>query len=540
MSQAAVVSIPYMAPLAKPRPTVNPRLVAITVSMATFMEVMDTSIANVSLRHIAGNLGASQSESAWVLTSYLVSNAIILPISGWLASVFGRKRFYMTCVALFTFASLLCGFAPSLKWLLFFRILQGIGGGGLAPSEQSILADTFEPAQRGMAFALYGMAIVFAPAIGPTLGGFITDNYNWRWIFFINIPVGILSLILSYRLVHDSEGAKKEHDAAWRGGLRLDYLGFGLVALGLGSLQVVLDKGQEDDWLGSHFIAIFAMLAVVGIIGAIVWEVWFAEKPVVDIALMKSGNLAGTMVLMFIIGFILNATTVLIPQFVQDMLGYSAQQAGMILMPGGFLLMMIFPIAGKLVSIVQPKWLMMAGLFITAGAVWHMSGFNADVTFHQVAMARVYQVIGLPLFFVPLNTLAYSNLPPGKNNNASALMNLMRNLGGSVGIALAVTMLERGTQTNLNYLSAHLTSFDAAFTDRVSAMVAMFMGQGYSYSDAMNHALAAIFQTVQRQATMLAYLQVFRWMSVGCLVVMAVVLTLRKVDLKHKAPSGGH
>jgi DHA2 family multidrug resistance protein len=538
MSQAAAVAIPLMYEAR--RPTVNPWLVAITVSMATFMEVMDTSIANVSLHHIAGNLGASQSESAWVLTSYLVSNAIVLPISGWLASVFGRKRFYMTCVALFTFASFLCGFAPSLKWLLFFRILQGIGGGGLAPSEQSILADTFEPAQRGMAFALYGMAIVFAPAIGPTLGGYITDNFNWRWIFFINIPVGILSLILSYRLVHDSEGAKKEHDAAWRGGLNLDYFGFGLVAVGLGSLQVVLDKGQEDDWLGSHFIVIFATLAVVGILGAIVWEVWFAKKPVVDIALMKSGSLAGTMVLMFIIGFILNATTVLIPQFVQDMLGYSAQQAGMILMPGGFLLMMIFPVAGKLVSIVQPKWLMMAGLLITAGAVWHMSGFNADVTFHQVAMARVYQVIGLPLFFVPLNTIAYSNLPPGKNNNASALMNLMRNLGGSVGIALAVTMLERGTQTNLNYLSAHLTSFDSAFTDRLTAMVAMFMGQGYSYSDAMNHALAAIFQTVQRQATMLAYLQVFRLMAAGCLVVMAVVLTLGRVDMKHKGAGGGH
>jgi DHA2 family multidrug resistance protein len=528
-----------MAPLAKPRPAVNPWLVAITVSMATFMEVMDTSIANVSLRHIAGNLGASQSESAWVLTSYLVSNAIVLPISGWLASVFGRKRFYMTCVAMFTFSSFLCGFAPSLTWLLIFRVMQGIGGGGLAPSEQSILADTFEPRQRGMAFAIYGVAIVFAPAIGPTLGGWLTDNYNWRWIFFINIPVGILSLILTYRLVHESEEAKKEHQAAWHGGLRVDYVGFGLVALGLGALQVVLDKGQEDDWLGSHFILMFAVVAVVGILGAIVWEVWIAEKPVVDLALMKHGNLWRTMILMFTVGFILNATTVLIPQFVQDLLNYNAEQAGMILMPGGFILMMIFPIAGKLVSVVQPKWLMVAGLMITAGAVWHMSGFNANVSFQNVAMARIYQVIGLPLFFVPLNTLAYSNLPPGKSNNASALMNLMRNLGGSVGIALAVAMLERGTQTNLNYLTGHLSSSDPAFMDRLHNVTSMFLAQGMNYTDATAHALSAMWQTVQRQATMLAYLQVFRVMSVGCLLVIGVVLSLRKIDLKHRGP-GGH
>jgi MFS transporter, DHA2 family, multidrug resistance protein len=382
------------------------------------------------------------------------------------------------------------------------------------------------------------MAIVFAPAIGPTLGGYITDNYNWRWIFFINIPVGLLSLILSYRLVHESEGAKKEHEAAWRGGLRVDYIGFALVALGLGSLQVVLDKGQEDDWLGSHFIMLFVVLAVAGIAGAIVWEVWFAEKPVVDLALLKSGNLAGTMVLMFIVGFILNATTVLIPQFVQDMLHYNAQQAGMILMPGGFILMLIFPIAGKLVSFVQPKWLMMIGLFITAAAVWHMSGFNADVSFHHVAMARVYQVIGLPLFFVPLNTLAYSNLPPGKNNNASALMNLMRNLGGSVGIALAVTMLERGTQTYSTYLVAHATTFDPAFMERYNSMIAMFLALGFSNSEAIAHAQAAIWQTIERQATMLSYLQVFRVMAAGCIIVMGVVLSLRKVDLKHKGPSG--
>src|SRR6185437_9882742 len=280
-------------------------LIAVTVSIATFMEVLDTSIANVSLGHIAGSLGAARSESTWVLTSYLISNAIIVPISGWLASALGRKRFYMTCVALFTASSFLCGIAPSLTWLLIFRVLQGIGGGGLAPSEQAILADTFEPRQRGMAFAVYGVAVVVAPAIGPTLGGWITDNYSWRWIFFINVPVGILSLLLSYNLVTDSEGARKEHQAVWKNGLKVDYIGFALVALGLGCLQIVLDKGQEEDWFSSHFIVLFASLSALGIIGTIVWECVVAKEPIVDLPLLRNRSLMSTNILMFIMGFIL-------------------------------------------------------------------------------------------------------------------------------------------------------------------------------------------------------------------------------------------
>src|SRR6185437_12152032 len=320
--------------------------------------------------------------------------------------------------------------------LLIFRVLQGIGGGGLAPSEQAILADTFEPRQRGMAFAVYGVAVVVAPAIGPTLGGWITDNYSWRWIGFINVPVGILSLLLSYNLVTDSEGARKEHQAVWKNGLKVDYIGFALVALGLGCLQIVLDKGQEEDWFSSHFIQIVAALSALGIIGTIVWECVVAKEPIVDLPLLRNRSLMSTNILMFIMGFILTSTTVLLPQFVQEMLGYNATRAGMILMPGGFALMMVFPIAGMLSNRVQPKYLMAAGLLITAGAMYHLTSFDTTVTFGQLSWARVYQAVGLPLFFVPLNTIAYGDLPPGKSNNASALMNLMRNLGGGVGISI--------------------------------------------------------------------------------------------------------
>jgi MFS transporter, DHA2 family, multidrug resistance protein len=525
-----------MTDLIQERPATHPWIVALTVSMATFMEVLDTSIANVSLRHIAGNLGASQTESSWVLTSYLVSNAIILPISGWLSSVMGRKRFYMTCVAAFTISSLFCGFAPSLGWLLFFRVLQGVGGGGLAPSEQAILADTFEPRKRGAAFAIYGVAIVVAPAIGPTLGGWITDNYNWRWIFFINVPVGILSLLMTQRLVRESAGAKQEHEAVWRGGLKVDYIGFALVALGLGSLQVILDKGQEDDWFGSTFIQGFALLAVVGIIGTIIWELWFAREPIVDLPLLKNRSLASTNILMFIMGFILVATTVMLPQFVQDILGYNATDAGLILMPGGFILMLIFPFAGFLINHVQPKYMMAAGLTITAVAMFHLTTLNPQVSFSYMVWARVFQAAGLPLFFLPLNVIAYGNLPPGKSNNASALLNLMRNLGGSVGISVAVTLLDRREQLHQDRLVSHLTPYDPLFLQRLRQIGGPHIVSVFNVPDST---MAVLYREVQRQATMLSYLDVFKIMGYGALVVLCLIMMLRKVDRTEK-PAVGH
>jgi DHA2 family multidrug resistance protein len=533
------------------KPGGNPWLVAITVSMATFMEVLDVSIANVSLRHIAGDMGAGPSEATWVLTSYLVSNAVVLPISGWLSNVVGRKRFYMLSVALFAVSSLLCGFAPSLGWLLFFRVLQGMGGGGLAPSEQAILADTFPPAKRGMAFAVYGVAVVVAPAIGPTLGGWITDNYDWRWIFFINVPIGAVSLFLTHRLVQDSAAAKREHEAVFKGGLKVDYVGFALVCLGLGALQVVLDKGQEDDWFGSPFIVTFAALSVVGLLGLIVWEVWGTKDPVVDLPLYRSKSFAVSNGFMFLVGFVLNSTTVLLPQFVQDLMGYDATHAGLILMPGGFALMLLFPIAGRLTSLTQPKYLIAAGLVFTSLAMFHLCTFNTQMSFWNLAWARVFLIVGLPLFFVSINLLAFGGLPPGKTNNASALVNLMRNLGGSIGIAIAITLLDRRKQVHQDRLVSHLTPFSPAFQQRLAGGSGVWGGSGDYGSNAgsgmggpgtghggVGQSVAAVYGEVQRQALMLSYLDVFKIMAVIILCTLVFVPLLRRV--KRGEQAAGH
>ena len=329
------------------KPKYNPWLIALTVTLATFMEVLDTSIANVSLPHIAGNLSASQVESAWVLTSYLVSNAIILPISAWLSTIIGRKRFYMSCVALFTVSSFLCGLAPSLGMLIFFRILQGVGGGGLQPSEQAILADTFPASKRGMAFAVYGMAVVLAPAIGPTLGGYITDNYNWRWIFYINVPIGLLSLFLTNRLVEDPPFLKREQER--RRGIRADYVGLGLITLAIASLQIALDKGQESDWFSSRWITSLVILAAYAFLVWIVWE-WHHPNPVVDIRLFQRRNFATAMFFSFTVGIVLYGTTFMIPQFLQVQLGYPAVVAGEALAGGGFIMIMVLPFVGTMVS----------------------------------------------------------------------------------------------------------------------------------------------------------------------------------------------
>ncbi|HEV2320091.1 MAG TPA: DHA2 family efflux MFS transporter permease subunit, partial [Verrucomicrobiae bacterium] len=435
----------------------NPWLVAVVVSMATFMEVMDTSIANVALRYIAGSMAADQSESTWILTSYLVSNAIIVPISGWLASVMGRKRFYMTCVALFTVSSFLCGIAPAFGFLLIARVLQGLGGGGLAPSEQAILTDTFPLEKRGQAFAMYGITVVVAPALGPALGGWITDAFSWRWIFFINIPIGIASLLLTSFVVQDSPSAKKEHEEATRGGIHVDYLGFALVALGLGCLQVVLDKGQEDDWFSSTFITTFTILSAIGIVGGIFWELFGTRNPMVDLPMFRDRSFFFANLMMFATLFALLSTTQLLPQFVQQILPYNAVKAGLILMPGGFVMMALMPVVGFLVRKMQPKYLILFGFLVSAVALDHLCSLDPDVSFKKIAIARMFQGVGFAFLFVPIQTLAYSNLPEGKSNKASALINLMRNLGGSVGISVGTTLLARRSQVHQGYLASHTT-----------------------------------------------------------------------------------
>jgi DHA2 family multidrug resistance protein len=504
------------------KPGVNPWLVAIVVSMATFMEVLDTSIANVSLPHIAGNLGAGQDESTWVLTSYLVANAIIIPISGWLSSIVGRKAFYMTCVALFTLSSFLCGIAPSLGFLLVFRVLQGAGGGGLAPSEQAMLADTFPGKYFGQAFAIYGVAVVVAPASGPALGGWITDNYSWRWIFFMNIPVGILSLFLTYHLVQDSPAAIEKTRQERAKGIRVDYTGFAFTVVAFGALQVVLDKGQEDDWFGSPFIVAFSIVTVIGLAGLVIWETMVVDNPIVDLPLLANANLRASMALQFIVGFILNSTTVLIPLFVQQMLGYTATDAGLILGPGGLALMFMMPIAGNLVNRFQPKYLMAVGLTMTAASMWWLTKFDTQVAFHQLVYVRILQCLGLPLFFIPLNTIAYSNLPAGKSNSASSMMNLMRNLGGGIGISVAATLLTRRSQLHMDRLASRATMSFRPFVNFINAT------GGFTRRN-----LAGFYGTVQQQATMLSYLDVFYIFTFGTLFVVALVLCLKPVKRRH-------
>jgi DHA2 family multidrug resistance protein len=488
----------------------NPWMVAVIVSMATFMEVLDTSVANVSLQHIAGNLSATTDESTWVLTSYLVSNAIILPISGWLSTVIGRKRFYLSCVALFGLSSLCCGLAPSLGWLIFFRVLQGFGGGGLAPSEQSILADTFTPAQRGQAFALYGIAVVVAPTLGPTLGGWITDNYSWRWIFLINVPVCLLSLSLASAVLVDPPAVEKDREEALRGGIRVDYLGFALVALGLGTLQVVLDKGQEDDWLASHFILAAMIVAVLALTFLVLWEL-VCDDPIIDLRLMKNKNFSASMLVMFVTGFILIGTTQIIPRFLQDMMGYSATQAGLALTAGGVATLALMPIVGALLGKVQPKYLIAFGLLIETVACYHLSGINAQINFAHAAFARVLQAVGLPFLFVPISTIAYAGLPPGKNGAASALINTMRNLGGSFGISLAVAMLARRTQFHHSRLAESVTPYAPAW--RSHAL----------------QPLASINALVTRQAQMLSYVDIFWFLTVVAAAAVPVAFILRRV-----------
>jgi MFS transporter, DHA2 family, multidrug resistance protein len=492
----------------------NPWLVAVIVSMATFMEVLDTSVANVSLQHIAGSMAASQEESTWVLTSYLVSNAVILPISGWLSKVVGRKRFYMICVALFGGSSLLCGLAPSLGWLIFFRVLQGLGGGGLAPSEQSILADSFPAEQRGQAFALYGIAVVVAPTLGPTIGGIITDSFSWRWIFLVNVPVCLLSLFLSGMFLTDPPAVKKDRDDALRGGIKVDFLGFILVAVGLACMQVVLDKGTEDDWFSSDFILIFAVVSVICLTTLIFWELNH-DDPIVDLSLMRSRNFSAAMIVMFVTGFILISTTQMLPQFLQTAMGYTATKAGLALTAGGCATLVMMPVCGALVRKIQPKYLIAFGLLVESLACLFLRGFNTDINFGHAALGRMFQGVGLPFLFVPITTVSYAGLPPGKSNNASALINTMRNMGGSFGISVSVALLSRRGQFHHARLAETVTVFTRSRAPASSTV-------------------AAFGQALERQAQMLSYIDAFMFLAILAACAIPCTLLLRAVK-----PGGG-
>ncbi|MFI5175416.1 MAG: DHA2 family efflux MFS transporter permease subunit, partial [Terriglobia bacterium] len=425
-------------------PRINPWLIAITVTMATFMEVLDTSVANVALPHIAGSLSAGVDESTWVLTSYLVSNAIILPISPWLGGRIGRKRFYQLCVILFTVSSLLCGLAPSLGMLIFFRILQGLGGGGLQPTEQAILFESFPVEKRGMAAAVYGMGVLFAPIIGPTLGGWITDNYSWRWIFFINIPVGALSVFLTQLVVFDPPYIKALKNKVGK----IDAVGLGMVAVGLGFLQVILDKGQREDWFESGFIVRMAICSAIALVFFVIWELRVAH-PVVNLRILKDRTFSAGMVLIFMTGFVLYGSIVLLPIYLQTLMGYTAMLSGLIISPGGIASLVLMPVVGKLVSKrIDPRLLISIGLIVTAASVFQMSHFNLEAGFANFIWPRIVQGVGLAFLFIPVNTAAFAAMPKEALNEGTGLFNLMRNLGGSFGIATVATVLSRRQQVH--------------------------------------------------------------------------------------------
>jgi DHA2 family multidrug resistance protein len=493
----------------------NPWMIAVVVSIATFMEVLDTTIANVALRHIAGSLAADQDESTWILTSYLVSNAIVLPVSGWLANVVGRKRFYMICVGLFTASSLLCAMSTSLGMMLVARVLQGIGGGGMAPTEQSMFADTFPPEKRAQAFALYGLTVVSAPAIGPVLGGWLTDNLSWHWVFLINLPVGLLSLTLVGLLVVEPPLLDKERRELLAKGLNIDVLGLILVVLGFGALQIMLDRYELDDGFSSGFISTLGMISGVSLLSLIVWEL-IHPQPVVNIRLLGHRNFGISCGLMFLVGFLLISTTQLLPQLAQTLLGYDATTSGMTLAVGGIATLFLMPVAGIVTGrLIQPKWLILMAFLGTGWSMFGAANLDLDISFWNISATRILQVMWLPFLFIPLSAVSYVGLPKDRSNEASALFNLMRNLGGSVGVSFVTNMLQERTQFHHERLAEHITAYN-----------------GFGW----NTPLAPVDAMVQAQASVMSYLDIFWLLGILAVLAAPAILLLPRVP-KGTAPA---
>jgi MFS transporter, DHA2 family, multidrug resistance protein len=544
MPATAVLEAPSRPALApspvRRHPVINPWVVALTVTLATFMELLDTSIANVSLPYIAGGLGRSYDEVTWILTTYLVANAVVLPMSAWLSRVFGRKNYYMACVALFTLTSLMCGLAPTLGIMLLSRVLQGIGGGGLAPVEQAILVDTFPPAQRASAFALYTVAIVTAPAIGPVLGGWITDNYNWRWVFLINIPIGILSLFLTNRFVHDPPSFEQERRSVRSNGrLRVDGIGIALIGLGSAALEILLDRGQIDDWFGSSLITWMFVIGVVCLTTAVFWEL-HQKDPVIDFRLLKVRNFAISNFFYFIFGFGLFASTTMIPQILQSLYGYRAIDAGLVLGPGAFVITLLAPVGALLVQrgILHPRILLFGAVMVVGISFLHYSHFNLDTDYRHYAIARALQGLGYAFFFVPLSVTAYSQLTPAQNNKASSLTNFFRNWGGSFGIAFITTVSERRQNFHQATVGSNLNPSSHYLQQSVQQTAAYLQAHGFSHADALNAAYARYYNQLHAQTQLLAFMDCFHLLGIITLIAAPLVLVTKHFKVGGKAPAG--
>ncbi|OLP60355.1 EmrB/QacA family drug resistance transporter [Xaviernesmea oryzae] len=518
----------------------NPWLIALVVSIATFMEVLDTTIANVALRYISGGLAVSSDEASWVVTTYLVSNAIVLVASSFIAKRYGRRLFYLVCLATFTTASILCGLAWNLESLLVFRMIQGFAGGGMVPISQSILADSFPPAKRGQAFALFGVAVVVAPVVGPTLGGWLSDNFSWHWCFLINGPVGVLAFVLVYLLVKEPESLKKERAAMKQHGVRFDIIGFLLVATFLGALELVLDRGQTEDWFGSNFIIIATTICVLALFIAIPWLL-SADNPVVDVRLLASRQFGACFVVMLATGAILIATTQFIPQVLQENFGYTATWAGLALSPGGLVTMAMMFVAGRITGIVQPKYLIAIGCAIIAVAMWDMTRLYADLNFGFFAWSRMILGLGLPLIFIPITSASYDGLRPDQTDQASALINAARNTGGSIGVSIASNVLAHREQWHQSRLVEHVIPSNPSYDQTLQTWTQYFLQRGVGEGDAQRQAIAAIGQQVAEQASYLAYIDVFYTLAMISLAVIPLALILRRVDLGHQgAGAPGH
>jgi len=508
----------------RPVPQINPWLIAATVMLATFMEVLDTSVANVSLPHIAGNLSAGVDESTWVLTSYLVSNAIVLPLTGWFSAMFGRKRFFIGCVVMFTLSSLLCGMAPSLPLLVLFRVIQGAGGGGMQPISQAILVDSFPRGKQGMAMAIYGMGVVVAPTLGPTLGGWITDNYSWRWIFFLNVPVGIVSVLMISLLI--AEPARSIR-AKLQQTLKIDFLGLGFLSVGLGFLQIVLDKGERDDWFSSSFILWASVISGAALVALVIRELT-TDNPVVDLHLFRDRNFAISTFMMYVLGVVLYGTTVLLPIMMQTLLGFTAMRSGLVLLPGGLVLLAMLPCVGFLLSRLEPRWIVIAGLFVMSAGLFELSYLNLDVGSQRPMYDWIISRAGTAFLFVPINVMAFYFVPPGKMNNASGLINLARNMGASTGISFVTTMLDRRAQFHQSVLVGNLRPGDHDYQKALHNLTHLLVTRGADAARAAFEAHGLVYQQLQRQSMMLSFLDDYRIMAIVCLCVVPLMFLMKR------------
>jgi MFS transporter, DHA2 family, multidrug resistance protein len=499
---------------------INPWIIAVAVMLGTFMEVLDTTVVNVSLTHIAGSFSASTDEATWVLTSYLVANAIILPMTGWLANHFGRKRILLLSVSGFTLASMACGVAPSLGSLIFFRVIQGACGGGLQPLSQAIMLEAFPPEQRGRAMAFWALGIVVAPMLGPVLGGWLTDSYSWRWLFYINIPVGLAAIVMAMLFIFDPAYIR-------RASSRIDYWGIGLLAVGMGALQIFLDKGQEEDWFSSPFIQVLAVTAALGLVLFIVNELR-SPHPVVNLRVLRIRTYSTGVFLMTVLGFVLYGSTVLIPIWLQNLMGYSALQAGLAMLPRGLGSFLFMPIVGILTTKIEPRKLLSVGLLASATSLFLLGALNLNAGYWDIFWPLILQGTSLGLLFVPLTTVTHDPIPQEQMGNATSIFNLMRNIGGSIGIASMTTLVARNTQRHINILGAHVTPYDTSSRLMFEAMRRYFLAQGADLSTATNRAYAALFGMVQQQAAMLSFMDAFRLLGLFFLLALPLILLMRR------------